>query len=96
MAIVNAKSVVSKAMQAQHLYQANPTWSVSFGEDFLALPTATNKNQRIAMYRSIAAYPICHWCLDEIADDFIHDDENREFIKLRLPDRLSPKQREII
>ena len=70
--------------------------AVSFGDDFLALPVATNKNQRIALYRSIASYPICKWCLEEIADDFIHDDENKEFIKLNLPDRLTPTQQDII
>lgn len=48
------------------------------------------------MYRSIASYPICKWCLEEIADDFIHDDENKEFIKLNLPDRLTPTQQDII
>lgn len=48
------------------------------------------------MYRNIAAYPICKWCLEEIADDFVHDDENRDFIKLTLPDRLKPIQKEII
>lgn len=48
------------------------------------------------MYRSIAAYPICKWCLDEIADDFIHEDENGEFIHLKLPTRLNAHQIEIL
>ena len=44
------------------------------------------------MYRSMATYPICKWCLEEIADDFIHDDENRNFITLALPKRLNATQ----
>lgn len=83
-------------MQRQAVRTANPTWQVDFGEDFLALPVATNKTQRIAMYRQIASYPICKWCLEEIADDFIHEDENRNFINLSLPDRLNATQKEIV
>ena len=48
------------------------------------------------MYRSMATYPICKWCLEEIADDFIHDDENRNFITLALPKRLNATQQEIL
>ena len=48
------------------------------------------------MYRQIAQYPICRWCLDEIADDFIHDDENKNFITLTLPQRLNSVQQEIL
>lgn len=94
--IINSRSMVTQAMQSQNARAANPSMAVSFGDDFLALPVATDKNQRISMYRSIASYPICKWCLEEIADDFIHDDDNREFIHLRLPERLNSTQRDII
>lgn len=90
--IINSRSVVTQAAHNQHFRAANPTWQVSFGDDFLAIPVATNKSQRIAMYRSMATYPICKWCLEEIADDFIHDDENRNFITLALPKRLNATQ----
>lgn len=60
------------------------------------MPVASDKNQRIQMYRQIAQYPICRWCLDEIADDFIHDDENKNFITLTLPQRLNSVQQEIL
>lgn len=88
-AIINSRSVVSQAAQQQNRMYANPTGMVSFGEDFMAVPVATNKSQRISMYRNIAEYPICRWCLDEIADDFIHSDSDGEFITLKLPDRLN-------
>lgn len=52
--IVNSRSMIQRAVQAQHSTSANPTWSVSFGDDFMALPVATNKQERISMYRSIA------------------------------------------
>jgi len=53
------------------------------------MPLATNKAERIAQYRRIAQYSVCDWCLDEIADDFIHMDEDGNFIKLKVPERLN-------
>jgi len=53
------------------------------------MPLATNKPDRIAQYRKISKYSVCDWCLDEIADDFIHTDEDGEFIKLKVPERLN-------
>lgn len=88
--------MVSRAIRGQQSRLANPTMAVSFGDDFMAIPVATNKNQRIAMYRNIAQYPICKWCLEEIADDFVHDDENGNFITLQLPQRLTPTQQDIL
>lgn len=69
---------------------------MQLGEDLFAMPTATDKPSRLSIYRSIAAYPICKWCLDEIADDFIHDDDNGDFIKLQLPQRLDQTKQNII
>lgn len=94
--IVNSRSMIQRAISNQHQTNANPTWSVAFGDDFLALPVATNKQERISMYRSIAQYPICRWCIEEIADDFIHDNENNEFIELKLPERLNAIQQDVI
>ena len=82
--IINSRSMVSRAAQERVARYANPTCAIDFG-DVLAMPVASDKNQRIQMYRQIAQYPICRWCLDEIADDFIHDDENKNFITLTLP-----------
>jgi len=66
---------------------ANPIWQ-SFGIDsnLLVAPLATNKSQRLNQYRSMAQYPECDWCLDEIADEFIHEDAQGNFINLKLPD----------
>ena len=52
----------------------------------LAMPITTNKAERIAQYRSMAKLSETQWCLDEIADDFINEDEHGDFIKLKLPD----------
>lgn len=60
------------------------------------MPLATNKVERINQYRKIAAYSLCNWCLDEIADDFIIEDDDDEFIKLTLPDRLNATQQDIL
>ena len=50
------------------------------------MPITTNKAERIAQYRSMAKLSETQWCLDEIADDFINEDEHGDFIKLKLPD----------
>lgn len=83
---VTAKSVVSKQVQNQNLY-ANPIWqTLGFDSDMLMMPVPSNKTDRINQYRKIAKYAECNWCLDEICDEFIHEDESGNFINLRLPD----------
>lgn len=95
-AIVNAKSVVSHAAQAQNQRYANPSWQTFFDGEILALPLATNKNERITQYRRIANYNICDWCFDEIADDFMHENDNGELLTLTLPDKLNDFQKDIL
>lgn len=95
-AIVNSKSVVGQGVQAQNQRWANPTWETFFDDNIMAMPLATNKSERIAQYRKISKYSICDWCLDEIADDFIHTDEDGDFIKLKVPDRLNESQRDVL
>jgi hypothetical protein len=51
-------------------------------DELQALPIETNKAQRIKQYRIMSALPECDWCIEEIADDFIHEDDSGEFIKL--------------
>lgn len=94
--VINSRSVVSQALQQQNLFNAMPTYQTYQGEDFLAMPLATNKAERINQYRNVASYSICNWCLDEIADDFIHFDDQNNFVKLNLPSRLNSKQQQII
>jgi len=62
----------------------------------MAMPLATNKPERLAQYRRISKYLICDWCLDEICDDFLHEDENGNFINMKLPDRLNGEQQDIL
>lgn len=51
----------------------------------LALPLATNKAERIRQYRAMAMYTECDFCLCEIADDVLHEDETGQTIKLNIP-----------
>lgn len=94
--IVNAKSIVSNATKQQNQRFANPSWQTFFDGEMLTLPLATNKAERLNQYRRIANYNICDWCFDEIADDFMHEDQNGDLIKLTLPDRLNDFQQDII
>lgn len=50
------------------------------------MPIYTNKIERMKQYRAMAAYPECDFCLTELADDAIHQDENGDFIKLNIPE----------
>jgi hypothetical protein len=34
----------------------------------------------------MAQYPECKFCLDELADDFLHEDSRGDYIKLSIPD----------
>ena len=84
--IVSQRSVVSQQVQEQEPL-ANPIWqTLGVDSDMLMMPVATNKVDRILQYRRIAKFPECDWCLDEIADEFIHEDEHGNFINLTLPD----------
>jgi hypothetical protein len=84
--IVSSRSVVTKEMGRQQMF-ANPHWETLFTDGMLAMPIATGKSERINQYRSIANFPECNWCLDEICDDFLHEDENGNVIVLKLPDK---------
>jgi hypothetical protein len=50
----------------------------------LSIPVDTNKMARIQSYDNIARYPELDWCIDEIANDFLHKDIDGDYIKLKL------------
>lgn len=84
--IVASKSIIGRSVTEQQPY-TNAIWqTLGLDSNMLLMPIATNKQDRLAQYRSIARFPETTWCLDEIADEFIHEDENGNFINLRLPD----------
>ena len=84
--IVASRSVIGQAVEKQQPL-ANPIWqTLGIDSNMLLMPVATNKADRLSQYRSIACFPETQWCLDEIADEFIHEDENGKFINLKLPD----------
>ena len=63
------------------------------------MPVVTNKESRLQMWRNSSAYPEVNFCLQEIADDFIHYDENGDYIRLTLNDNkesLNDDRREIL
>lgn len=63
------------------------------------MPVITNKAARLQMWRNSSAYPEVNFCLQEIADDFIHYDENGDYIHLALNDNkdsLNDDRREIL
>lgn len=97
------RAVMSKSILNQNIASeqtiSNPVWQ-TFNEDgMLAMPVATNKSERIAQYRTMAKYSQTQWCLDEIADDFINEDEYGNIINLNLPQndsRLNETRKNIL
>lgn len=79
-------SVINNAMFQQQQMTMNSMYQTIIEGNVLALPMATNKQERIQQYRAMAKYTETQWCLDEIADDFIHEDEHGNIINLHLPD----------
>ena len=63
------------------------------------LPVITNKWQRLQQWRNASAFPEVNFCLREIADDFLHFDENGDFAKLIISDNkdnISKERKEIL
>ena len=81
--IVDKRSVVSQFQTHTQLTTQENYFSSLFS-GIHALPILTNKTERIKQYRSMALYPECDFCLCELADDVIHEDETGEFIHLRI------------
>ena len=93
-AIVAANSVINNS----NLNLPLPTFQSVFDE-FEAFTVDTNKSQRIQQYRIISAFLECNWAIEEIADDFLHEDEQGKFIHLTLPaedPRLNDTRLEIL
>lgn len=65
--------------------QANDV-DVSFESSHLglAVPVDTNKVARLQSYDNIARYPELDWCINEIANDFVHEDIEGNVVKLKF------------
>lgn len=82
--IIDGKSVVSQFKTPSQLNQAE-TFFDSLFSGIHAMPIYTNKGERIRQYRTMAEYTECDFCLCELADDMLHEDEEGEFIRLIIP-----------
>lgn len=98
--IVSARSVVDQQMRENDASPfANPIWQTLMDGKNLLLPVATNKKERLDQYRTISRFPECDWCLDEICDDFIHENDEGDVITLQLPeesDHLNDTKKDIL
>lgn len=60
---------------------------------------STNKIARIQQYQLMAKFPEVDWCIEEIADDFFHEDNNKKIIRFELTDKagkLDDKKKDIL
>lgn len=80
---VSKRSIVTSHVTDNYIN--SPIYS-TVSNNMQVMPIMTDKIERIKQYRSISKYTECNWCLDEICDDFIHEDDNGNIIKLYLPD----------
>lgn len=83
--IIDSRSVISQFSTDDQVMFSNPYYSTVM-TGITAMPVLSNKTERIRQYRSMATHPECDFCLCEIADDVIHEDEEGEIIHLTLPD----------
>lgn len=96
--IVDRRSVVTQYQTNAEIASPN-NYFASLFSGISAMPIYTNKNERIRQYRAMAQYPECDFCLCELADDFIHEDESGQFIRLSIPDEkrhLNEDKRKIL
>jgi len=80
--IVARQSVVNNKLEEFKF--KNNAYFLTGCDSAAALPLQTDKVMRIQQNRNIAAFPECEWCLDEIADDFLHENEKGDFITLDI------------
>ena len=76
----------------------NSIYSLSYG-DYMLSTINTNKIDRIKQYTQMSRYPEIDWCIDEIADDFYHRDDNNKYISLSIPPEvveLNDKKKSIL
>lgn len=84
--IVSSRSVIDRKLQQQSSANFLPTWQQFIDERrVLATPVISNKPERLAQYRLIAKHSEVDFCLDEIADDFFHEDDNGNVITMTFP-----------
>ena len=82
--IIDRRSVVSQFETDTQLATPDKYFSSLFSGT-LALPLYTNKAERIRQYRAMAMYSECDFCICEIADDVLHEDDTGQNIKLNIP-----------
>lgn len=96
--IVDQKSVVTQYDTPTQLASTDNYFSSLFS-GIMAMPVYTNKAERLRQYRAMSVYPECDFCLCELADDFIHEDESGQYIRLNIPEEktcLDEDQRKIL
>lgn len=94
--IVGDRSTVVAGLQ--NLGNGTQTNAISFSS-MEAIPLITEKPLRLMNWRNASAYPEVNFCLNEIADDFFHTDENGNFITVTVnpeKDGMNKDREEII
>lgn len=98
--IVSKRSVIDNNMEDYVPgSSSNESYFEMLGNYDAVIPLESNKATRIEQYRRISALPECDWCLEEIADDFLHEDEDGKFITLNVKmsdDELNQNRRNIL
>ena len=98
--IVSMRSAIDQYIEhTPSLNIGTPTFQTLIDNDSLLLPIISNKTERLNQYRTISQFTECDWCLDEICDDFLHEDEFGNYIKLtfgELNESLSETRKDIL
>ncbi len=95
--ILDRRSVTA-GIQDGALYPGYANYFTSVFTGMSAMPVLTNKRSRIKQYREMAGYTECDFCINEIANDFVHEDDDGEVIHLLVPEKthLNDVKRQIL
>lgn len=98
--VISMRSAVDQYIDnSPTLNSGTATFQTLIDNDSLLLPLISNKAERLNQYRTISNFPECDWCLDEICDDFLHEDEFGNYIKLtfgELNESLNETRKDIL
>lgn len=86
--ILKNNSEINNAIANSSATNALNDFYTATGSIMDALPIITDKTQRLTQWRNMSAFHELDFCLNEIANDFFHYDDNNNFINLFVESNL--------
>jgi len=96
--IIN-QNAVSRLDKDDNILPMDSTILINTIGDLRVAAISTNKIARIQQYQMMSKFPEVDWCIEEVADDFFHEDNNKKIIRFELTDKankLDDKKKDIL